>query len=384
MNTELDNFVSGNGSLAGAVRRWFRGSTVNGRKVELNNLVDELERQAMTKADYVVDTRNLHMDLTHDNKPVLTFPDAEGGHLAFGIRPVAHAQIADKTGIPKRYYDRMVEEAPELLTDNVNHWLPQKDRRMIRTLDGEARAVLSDRFRTLDNADLFFAAAKTFRDAGAQIIRADLSDTRFYMRAIDPNFEAPIKYGDTIVGGVTVSNSEVGHGTMKVEQFALRVRCMNGMIGEDVFKKVHLGEKLDIGLYQADTVQATTEAIWKQTRDHILAAFDHGRLQDWADAMAGMELVDIPARTELAQGSWKGLDVSADEKDAILGHLFDDNEGHNKFGFVNAITATARHTPDADRRADLERLGYRLMNENDQQFEATMAQVVTVPRRAQA
>lgn len=384
MNSEIEQFAAGPGPVAGAVRSWFRGSTLNGVKVPLGELVDELERQAHTKKDFVVDARNMAMNI-RDGKPFLAFASPEGDELEFGIRPIAHGQIADKCGIPKRYYDRMQEEAPMLLGTNVNNWLPQKDARMVRTLDGDARAVLSDKFRTLDNSDLFFAAAATFKEVGAQIVRADLSESRFYIKAINPNFEAPIKHGDTLVGGVTVSNSEVGHGTMKVEQFGLRVECMNGMIGESVFKKIHLGEKMEVGLYQADTIAATVNAIWKQTRDHILAAFDQHHVVDWADTLAGTMKVDLPTATQLATGSWKGLDVSAEEKDDILAHLLGDGEGHTQFGFIQAVTASARDLDNADRKADLERLGFTLTHQSEEQFERTMTQAVVAPsRRAKA
>jgi len=36
----------------------------------------------------------------------------------------AHSQLAEKTGIPKKYYDRMREaEEYELLAENINTWL---------------------------------------------------------------------------------------------------------------------------------------------------------------------------------------------------------------------------------------------------------------------
>ncbi len=49
----------------------------------------------------------------------------------------------------------MRTEQPQLLDRNVNTW-PQLDgdRRMISTLDGQRRAVLSDRYHLLDNFDL--------------------------------------------------------------------------------------------------------------------------------------------------------------------------------------------------------------------------------------
>ena len=67
----------------------------------------------------------------------------------------AHGQIADRVGIPKRYYDQMKAEAPALLADNVNHWFQETpERRMIGTLDGQARAFLSDRYRRIDNEQI--------------------------------------------------------------------------------------------------------------------------------------------------------------------------------------------------------------------------------------
>ena len=49
----------------------------------------------------------------------------------------------------------MRTEQPQLLDRNVNTWLQSDgDRRMIRTLDGQVRAVLSDRISWLDNFDL--------------------------------------------------------------------------------------------------------------------------------------------------------------------------------------------------------------------------------------
>lgn len=60
----------------------------------------------------------------------------------------AHGQIAQRLDIPAKYYNRMRSEAPALLAANVNNWFQeQPERRMIRTLDGKARAFLSDRYR---------------------------------------------------------------------------------------------------------------------------------------------------------------------------------------------------------------------------------------------
>ena len=64
-------------------------------------------------------------------------------------------------------YQRMRDQAPELLAANVNEWFQQKpERRMVRTLDGQMRAFLSDRYRRLDNFDLALAVLPVLKEMG--------------------------------------------------------------------------------------------------------------------------------------------------------------------------------------------------------------------------
>lgn len=70
--------------------------------------------------------------------------------------PYAHAQMASRLSIPKPYYDRMRCESPGLLSANVNHWLgaKQQETSLIRTLRGQMRAFLSNRYRIVDNHEI--------------------------------------------------------------------------------------------------------------------------------------------------------------------------------------------------------------------------------------
>ena len=116
----------------------------------LESLGAELRRQRGARQDFVADTRQLTF-FTEDNKSRLTFTTGEK-LLEFGVRSFAHQQISARLGIPLKYYQRMQTEAPALLDENVNNWLQQApERRMLRVMDGNVRAFLSDRYRRLDN-----------------------------------------------------------------------------------------------------------------------------------------------------------------------------------------------------------------------------------------
>jgi len=74
------------------------------------------------------------------------------GPAAYGISELAKRQFADKLPIPYAYFERMRNNHPSLLDENLKTWLHgDPDRRLVRTLDGRVRALLPDRYRRLDN-----------------------------------------------------------------------------------------------------------------------------------------------------------------------------------------------------------------------------------------
>jgi hypothetical protein len=190
----------------------------------LTELAAELQRQAENKRDYLADTRALRLEPTPGATAPVTLQGVNGGMV---LRPTAHGQMAAVLGIPKPYYDRMLSDAPDLLAANVNRWLgAQPARRLIRTLDGSVRAVLSDSYRPLDNFDLAEAVLPTLLGVEAEVISCEVTESRFYLKAVTRRVEGEVKPGDVIRAGLVVSNSEVGHGSLRVEALDYRLVCI--------------------------------------------------------------------------------------------------------------------------------------------------------------
>ena len=144
----------------------------------LRELLEEVTRQSEGKRDYLAPSRKLSVS-THVDGSFLEVPTPTGEPLP--IKDTAHGQIAERVGIPKAYYDRMRENAPALFDENVNHWLKiSDDRRLIRTLDGHARAFLSDRYRMLDNDDLAAVALPILMDHGFELVSAEITEPVSY------------------------------------------------------------------------------------------------------------------------------------------------------------------------------------------------------------
>ena len=150
----------------------------------LTELAAALERQLQSKKDYVVDTRKLHM-VEPGIGDVLLGMEHSGEYERLGLTDLAHRQIGETLGIPTRYYQKMREEAPDLLANNVNSWFgrtPKK--RMVRTLDGNARAFLSDRYARIDNYDVAKAVLPVLSDLpDIRFESCELTDSRMYISA---------------------------------------------------------------------------------------------------------------------------------------------------------------------------------------------------------
>ncbi len=116
----------------------------------LQELAVELHRQAKSKRDFVVHSKSFIAGAMPERISINRY-DSNGRFVemeSFGTTNLFHRQLGDALGIPSRYYDKMKDELPDLLAENVFQWLRNGNKRyMLRTLDGQARAFLSDRAR---------------------------------------------------------------------------------------------------------------------------------------------------------------------------------------------------------------------------------------------
>jgi hypothetical protein len=329
----------------------------------LVELAQELQRQQESKRDFIADTRELVLHQPGPGNPVYSL--GVNGHGRFAVTDHTHHQIAQRLGIPQKYYDRMMAEAPGLLRSNVNHWFREKpERRMVRTLDGNARAFLSDRYRPLDNFDLAEAVLPVLQEAnGIKIESCEITERRMYIKALFPRIEAEVKRGDVVQSGIVITNSEIGLGALKIEPLVFRLVCLNGMIAADYSqKKYHVGRAADEGeaafeLYRDETLRQDDRAFWLKVQDTVRAfAVDHARFEKVVEKMRDAterKLADPLHAVEVVTQKYQ---LNEGEKTGVLRHLIEGGD-LSQFGLVNAITRAAQDVESYDRSTDMERLG---------------------------
>jgi hypothetical protein len=338
----------------------------------LVSLAQELERQLASKKDLVVPSSLLRHDTddTGDTRIVIE----EGGVPArYGVTPLARRQLADKLKIPYAYFERMRGEQPVLLDRNVNTWLQSEDdRRMIRTLDGNVRAVLSDRYRRLDNFDLAESVLPILQQLPeARFESVELTDTRMYLKVITPQLKFEMAPGDIVQAGVVVSNSEVGQGTLSVQPLLYRLVCRNGLIASDrTLRKTHVGRAIgrtdgtdddSILVFKDDTLRADDKAFFLKVRDVVQAVVSEATFRQTAQKLQKtlqIPLVGDPVRTVevLAQR----YTLNDTERSGVLRHLISEGD-LSGYGLVNAVTHFSQEVEDYDRATEFEALGGKLI-----------------------
>lgn len=340
----------------------------------LMDLAKEIERQKKSKRDFIADTRRAEMINDGDkDKPDIKL--AISDKIMVGINSLAHDQIGGHTKIPAAYYDKMLREAPDLLVTNVNKWFQKfPATRMIRTLDDQARAFLSDRYRALDNYDLMNAALPSLKKMGVEILSCDITETKLYLKVVDERIKKDLPVGwtvknkghqrfDTVSPALVLSNSEVGAGALSVQTSVYTGGCSNLMvIKERSHRKYHIGGRHGLGddsyaLLSESTKKLTDQALWAQIGDVVKAAFDRAKFDatcETLEAATKERIEGDPA--EVIELSAKKFGLSEDERGSVMRHLIEGGD-LSKYGLHSAVTRTAEDVENYDRASWLEQLG---------------------------
>ena len=62
-----------------------------------------------------------------------------------------------------------------------------------------------------------------------RIESCQITDSRMYIKAVNPRLQEDVTPGDTVQAGVVISNSEVGLGSVNIQPLIYRLVCSNGI-----------------------------------------------------------------------------------------------------------------------------------------------------------
>jgi hypothetical protein len=360
----------------------------------LTDLVDELERQKDSKIDFVADGRDLNVQADGEtlrvrpaSAQVGEFLDADG--VALSLRSVKQFGARLDPPVPGRFSEALTVGHPDIAAAMLNDLMHANGKRhLVRCLDGKVRAVLSDSYRIMDNFDLAFTALGVVKQGGGEVIEASLSDThmrlKFTTRDVWDVIETTrtrsdkgswyaggigseehlsrvaAKSGDDLPGGpgtvhplVTLSNSETGHGGLHCRIGILQGICFNLATVEDVVTRIHLGSKLDAGIFSEESIAADSKAIMLKARDAVQAAFDPAKFKLIVAKSREATTDEIAAPQTAVSNFVDAAGMNDDDKESILAHFVRDYD-QTRYGLAQAVARYAQDVDDADDAASIE------------------------------
>ena len=351
--------------------------------LNINELAQKITDQAEKKVDMVVDSRSMQLlpveqdDVTTTAPVLMSIDDSK----QMEITSTAHRQLATRLQIPYAYYERVMNNNPVLLAENVNNWPGQtQNKRMIRTYQSDGstvwdlmRADLSNKYLTFDNEDVAEAVLPVMFDEKLEIISSNVTEKKLYIKAVTDKLTGEIEKGDVVRGGVIVSNSEVGYGSVNVQAFIERLVCMNGMIAETSFRRRHIGASHDItDLLSRDTLNKTSEALVGQVQDVVRNVLSNEGFNNVLGKLRETTETEIAKPIDAVEIIQKQFRFTEDEKDSVLNHLIKGGDT-TKWGLTNAVTRASQDLEDYDRATEFEKFGWDVANLSNTVLEPALA-----------
>lgn len=433
--------------------------TLNARNADLQDIVSILTEQRARRLDLVLTAAAFYSEggnvVIADNE-LTRIIDEDGVTSTAGIyKPTAicDEMFGRRFGIPGNYL-KVLREAgrPDIYDDNVNGWLqgfnyarkfdeqgeeylpeayepyelkPDSRKHLLRLLRGDegglgvARAVLSPKYKFIDNLDVMLAVMDGIRAAGidAKPGACDLSERRLFARfeapeiaALAPKlldgyrspFDGPggvkragddrpgmrlkSEYGNwdvpaalaaaaregkgyepgkepVVWAGLIVSNSDVGDGARTIApQIRVRV-CKNGLtLLAEADRKVHLGSEQEEGVveWSAETQEKELQLISAQAKDAVKMFLSQEFLNTQVAEIESLAGAPIKTPEVTVKEVSKAAGFTVAEADGILAHFFRGGS-ITAGGVANAVTSFSQTIESPDRAAVLDRKALAVM-----------------------
>jgi len=338
-----------------------------GRSIQ--ELATELGRRNEAKRDFIADSRSLNIKTEEEGgATVMTMEKHDDPDEQFGTTEHLHRSMGSRLKIPAPFYDRIRREHAPVFDDMVNGLLHrQPERRMVRTLDGNARFMASDRYRPIDYSQVAEAVLPILMEQDEmEVESSQVTDSKLYIKAFFPQRQAEMKVrqvGQIVKAGVMISNSEVGMGSFIVQQMVMVLKCTNGIVMPDAsFRRTHIGRRIEGGegaeeFFRDETRVADDKALMMKMQDVLRGSLQEdnflkavGRLEDAAND----EITGDPVKA--VEEVSKRFVLTENEQGSVLNQLVRGGD-LTRWGMCNAVTRVSQDADSYDRATSLERIG---------------------------
>lgn len=373
------------------------------RGMSLENLLTTVVEQRKVKRDFVANTKESISMVAADDMPdkvaLVLLKEGASELERFSISENCHRQIAGRLQIPLKHYFRMLADYRDLIIQEVNAIFQKEPQtRLLRTLDGKARAFLSDRYKVLDNDQVLEQVLPPIvkGDIPSELLSSNITENNMFMKILFTGENLAQDIGelsrpqnhiggqangetrDIVRPGAVVKNSETGMGSLVIDGFFYRDYCLNGCVYGKTeifnFKRIHLGGKLvangEFEVFSDETKRKQNEMIIAEVTDAMKALTNPENVAKMGDALrATKEGTQVKNAFAAVDQLAKEVDIRDGEKESIIENLLTDGD-MTRWGMLNAVTKVANtDAVDYERACELENIGGQLIDMQMRQWD---------------
>ncbi len=322
---------------------------------EIKSMLNKINEDVKYKKDYIVDLNTL--DVSQNDRNV--YPDLHytGGSGYYRLNDNSLNHLCNRLEIGTRYISKCLPVSQELVTHNLNFWINKNKNKklMLRTIEGnpffdKVRAIMSDRYKRIDSDVVANSCLSKLMDMNAELKYSYYDGDNMNITAVLPKLEGEVVEGDLVQGGITITNSEIGHGSLIVKPFIYRLVCTNGMVAPEYlnqFYAKHVG-KMIIDVEQDEQWKTIVDKMGQQLElvsNPELFQENVEKLKQATEQKINSHQVEVLAKKH-------GL--SDDERAGVferLNHYVGETFVTSKYDVANAITNIANDESKSDDRA---------------------------------
>lgn len=386
-------------------------------KTEIARILPEIQRQAKTKKDFVIPASTISVDdsgklslpgvksfkLANSGNTYATWQEAEGAAEKgesiipqeasgdFPLSRTARRQLCTRLGTPIAFVDALCTQgqgdlAGRILTERLHrprigidpaNATANVDRFTVRMLDSAVRAVVSERYRIIDNIDLFFASAQKLDKVGGEIWQMRLTGDNFQMLAVARGISGEVRLDrtfdpgdgwqsrwhngetDTQYAAMSLSNSETGCGSIQICPAIMTRVCANYNVWAKVLRAVHLGRKREEdGLIEnAETQSLESRLTFARVQAAIETIFnpdDFAKYIETMNAATQRVIVTDIHNTPTVQKAVERVSERFEIQDNVAATIYANllkSCDYSQYGMMQATTQAA-HDMDVEKEID--------------------------------
>jgi hypothetical protein len=324
---------------------------------DIRQVVQQINKDVKYKKDYIVTLNALEVTTSNNTYPNLEFTDAPD---QYSLTDHSMNQLCGKLEIGTQYLRKCLPVSQELVAHNLNFWIKNTKSKelMVRTIERDsdeflsntARAVCSNRYKRIDNDVVVTHSLNKLMDLGLDIKYVNYDRDTLNVTAVNPKVEGEVSKGDVVQSGVTITNSEIGSGSLMIQPFIYRLVCTNGMVAPrylNRFYSKHVG-KIIIDPSQDDQYITIIDKMQKQidlVNDNEVWKESFQKLKD-----STKQTINSHQIVELV----KKQGVTESERAQIferLNHYVGDTFTTSKYELANAITNLGNDEDKSDQRS---------------------------------